>query len=163
MTIASWVPFFEGEVAAAAALAGLLFVAISINLNRIVTIGGLPERAGMTLSLLVAVVVVSTLGLIPGQSTTVFGIELLAFGIIHTAFVYMLRARVVHSEAVRLSPAPAWVREVGNFITTVPFIAAGALEILGVPGALYFIAPAVVSSFAIAGLNAWVLLVEIIR
>jgi hypothetical protein len=163
MTIASWVPFFEGEVAAAAALAGLLFVAISINLPRIVAISGLPERAGITLSLLVAVVVVSTLGLIPDQSPMALGIELFAFAALHTAFVFKLRARVVGSEAVKLSPVPGWAREAGHLLTTVPFVAAGALEMLGVPGALYWLAPAVVASFVIAGLNAWVLLVEIIR
>jgi modulator of FtsH protease len=150
-------------VAAAAALAGLLFVAISINLTRIVAISGLPERAGMTLLLLIGIVVVSTLGLVPGQTPMIFGIELLAFGTIHTAFVFMLRGRIVHSEAARVSPVPPWVREVGHVVTTIPFVAAGALEMLGVPGALYWIAPAVVSSFAIAGLSAWVLLVEIIR
>jgi hypothetical protein len=163
MTIAHWLPFFEGEVAASAALAGLLFVAVSINLTRIVAISGLPERAGMTLTLLIGVLVVSTLGLIPDQPPAVFGIELLTFGVIQTAFVYLLRMRVVNSEAVRLSPAPAWVREVGHFITTIPFIVAGVLELLGVPGALFYIAPAVIASFVIAGLNAWVLLVEIIR
>jgi hypothetical protein len=39
----------------------------------------------------------------------------------------------------------------------------GVLELLGVPGALFYIAPAVIASFVIAGSNAWVLLVEIIR
>jgi hypothetical protein len=163
MTIADWVPFFEGEVAAAAALAGLLFVAISINLTRIVAVSGLPERAAITLTLLIAIVIVSTMGLIPDQPRVVFGAELLLFGSAVTYVVYMLRSRLAGTEAVKLSPVSAPFREFGNFITTVPLALAGALEIAGVPGALYCMAPAIVASFAIAGLNAWVLLVEILR
>lgn len=163
MTIADWVPFFSGELAAAAALAGLLFVALSINLTRILSVQGLPERAGVTLVILFGIVIVSTFGLIPDQPPRVFGAELVALGAVLTGFIYTLRAKVAHSDAVRLSPAPAWVREAGYFVTTIPYIAGGVLEIAGIPGALYCLAPVVVAAFAIAGLNAWVLLVEIIR
>jgi hypothetical protein len=139
VTIADWVPFFSGELAAAA------------------------ERAGVTLAILFGIVIVSTFGLVPDQPPRVFGIELAALGAVLTVFVYTLRAKVAHSDAVRLSPAPTWAREAGYFLTTVPYIAGGALEIAGVPGALYCLAPVVVAAFAIAGLNAWVLLVEITR
>lgn len=163
MTVADWVPFFTGEVAAAAALAGLLFVAISINLNRILTVSGLPERALMTLGILIAVVLVSTMGLIPNQPPAVFGAELLVFGILHTWMVYALRLRVAGSEAEKLSPVPGPVRELGNLMTTAPFAVAGALEIVGVPGALYVLALPVFLAFGISAMNAWVLLVEINR
>lgn len=39
-----WTGLFFAEVGASAALAGLLFVAISINLDRILTGPGLPGR-----------------------------------------------------------------------------------------------------------------------
>ena len=87
----------------------------------------------------------------------------MAFGVLLTIFIYTLRRRVSHSEAIRLSPAPAWAREGGYILTTAPYVIGGLLEIGGVPGALYCLAPVVVAAFAIAGLNAWVLLVEIIR
>jgi hypothetical protein len=50
---------------------------VSINVERILKFPGLPERALETVLLLLAVVLVSLIGLIPGQSNTALGIELL--------------------------------------------------------------------------------------
>jgi hypothetical protein len=64
---------FVAEAGASAALAGLLFVALSINLERILKGAGLPGRAGKAIVLLLTVLVVSTFGLVPGQSPRVLG------------------------------------------------------------------------------------------
>ncbi len=40
-----WENFFVAEVGASAALAGLIFVGVSINLNRILSLPRLPDRA----------------------------------------------------------------------------------------------------------------------
>ena len=74
-----WGNLFLAGAGASAALAGVLFVAMSINLERILQGAGLPGRAGEAIVLLVAVLVVSMLGLVPGQSPTVLGGELLGF------------------------------------------------------------------------------------
>ena len=39
-----WDNFFIAEVGASAALAGLIFVAVSLNLPKILSVGGLPDR-----------------------------------------------------------------------------------------------------------------------
>ena len=49
---------------------------------RILQGAGLPGRAGEAIVLLVAVLVVSMLGLVPGQSPTVLGAELLGAGLV---------------------------------------------------------------------------------
>ncbi len=43
---AGWETFFVAEVGAAAALTGLLFVAVSINLTKVLAFPQLPGRAG---------------------------------------------------------------------------------------------------------------------
>ena len=77
-----WSDLFVATAGAAAALTGLLFVAVSINLDRILSFPGLPNRALATLVLLLGATIVSILGLAPGQSTTALGIELLVVGLL---------------------------------------------------------------------------------
>ena len=79
---AEWESLFVAEAGASAALAGLLFVALSINLERILKGIGLPGRAGEAIVLLLTVLVVSTFGLVPGQSPRVLGAEVLGFGLL---------------------------------------------------------------------------------
>jgi hypothetical protein len=55
-------------------------VAVSINLTKILQVPGRPGRAGEAIVLLVAVLVVAMLGLVPGQSPTALGAELLGPG-----------------------------------------------------------------------------------
>jgi hypothetical protein len=92
-----WGELFLAEAGASAALAGLLFVAISINLERILQGTGLPGRAGEAIVLLVAVLVVSTLGLVPGQSPTVLGAELLGAGLVAWLILVVIDVRAVRS------------------------------------------------------------------
>jgi modulator of FtsH protease len=125
---AEWQSLFVAEAGASAALAGLLFVAISINLARILQGAGLPGRAGEAIVLLVAVLVISTLALVPGQSPTVLGAELLAAGLV------------------------AWSVRV-----------AAVSLLLRAGGGLYWLVPGVVFCLVAAVLNAWVLLIEILR
>ena len=66
-TTEGWGELFLADAGASAALAGLLFVAVSINLDRIIALRGLPGAALGAIALLVAVLLVSTFGLVPGQ------------------------------------------------------------------------------------------------
>ncbi len=61
---------------AAAALTGLLFVAVSINLDRILESQTLPRRAGTTLLMFGAALLSAVLVMMPGQSAAVLGTEL---------------------------------------------------------------------------------------
>src|SRR5215831_11648928 len=76
-----WHDFFLGELGASAALAGLLFVAISINLSKILVGAGLPARAAEALTVLGAVLVVSSLALMP-QPVAAIGLEVAAIGVV---------------------------------------------------------------------------------
>jgi hypothetical protein len=99
---AEWESLFLAEAGASAALAGLLFVALSINLERILKGPGLPGRAGEAIVLLLTVLVVCTFGMVPGQSPGVLGAELLGFGLLP-----WLILTGIHVGAVRGHVAPS--------------------------------------------------------
>ncbi len=92
----SWTNFFVAEVGASAALVGLLFVAVSINLTKIIQYPSLPGRAFEALTVLVVVLLVATLAHVPGQSTTALGIEVTstaAVGWATTVFIQLASER----------------------------------------------------------------------
>jgi Mg/Co/Ni transporter MgtE len=78
-----WHEFFLAQAGAAGVLTGLVFVGASINLEKIVSQPdlGLPGGAAEALILLVAVLTGSCLLLVPGQGTTIVGVEVLAVGL----------------------------------------------------------------------------------
>lgn len=158
-----WTDLFVAVAGASAALAGLLFVAVSINVERIINYKGLPERALEALTMLLVPLVVSIAGLMPGQSHVALGIELLA---ITAALVLMLvRLPVARSLPEGIETPPQYVlgRQVVRLTGTV-LLGIGALaELFAVAGGLYWIAAAIVALTLGAVVNAWVLLIEILR
>ncbi len=156
-----WHDLFVATAGASAALAGLVFVAVSINLERILAYKGLPERALETLALLLGVLIVSIVGLVPGQSHVALGAELLAVGLALGAFVYSLptgRARQDHEPRGWL-----WSRWGLRLTSTLPLILGGVSVLAEAGGGLYWIAGGIVFAVLAAVANAWVLLVEILR
>lgn len=155
-----WENFFVAEVGAAAALTGLLFVAVSINLTRILAVEHLPGRAGETLVVLAGALAVATFGLVPDQGHVALGCEVGATGLFAWGATVRTQWRSYrHVEARR------WLarRVVGTQLASLPFVVGGALLAAGSRGALYWVVAGVLASFASGMQNAWVLLVEILR
>jgi hypothetical protein len=157
-----WEGLFIAEAGASAALAGLLFVAISINLARILQGAGLPGRAGEAIVLLVAVLVASSLGLVPGQSPTVLGAELLAAGLLAWTVLSAIHVLAVRGGAGP-SPGVRAARIALAQAAMLPLPVAGVSLLLDAGGGLYWLVPGVLLCLVVAVLDAWVLLVEIVR
>jgi len=162
VTLESWKDFYVALAGAASALAGLVFVALSINLARILAIPGLTARGGETIILLSAALLAALIGLIPGQSLQTIGLELGVVGLIAwcapvafqitagRAKYYQTRSQLVH-------------RVIFHQAATVPLLLASALMLSGRDGGFGWLALGVILAL-VAGLqNAWVLLVEILR
>jgi hypothetical protein len=165
--MSDWHDFFVAQVGASGVLAGLVFVGVSINLEKIMSTPayGLPGRALEALIVLLAVLTVSSMLLVPGQGTPLVGAEVLAVGVVDWAAVVALQVlQVRHWQA--LEPTLRW-----NFVTraalgqaaTVPFVAAGVAVLSWGLGGLYWLVGGVVFSYLAAVAGAWVLLVEIHR
>jgi modulator of FtsH protease len=160
--IDGWENFFLGHVGASAALGGLLFVAISINIERILTFASLPDRALMALELLLAILIVSSLMLIPAQSTTALGIEVLVVGL-----VVLVHGTILDLRGLRRTDPErrgVFIAHVVLFeVAVLPYAIGAVLLITGDLAGVYWIAASIILSFIKAVLDAWVLLVEINR
>jgi len=158
---AEWSNFLVAEAGAAAALTGLIFVAVSINLAKILEYAGVSTRAGEAVMLLLGVLIVSSVALVPNQSDKVLGIELLAIGT-----VLWLVVTTKHIRFLR-PPEHLWwwfaLRVTLCQLATIPFCLAGLGLMFGWRGAMYWLLPGCVFSFVAGVYSAWVLLVEILR
>jgi modulator of FtsH protease len=157
----TWADFFAAELGAAAALAGLVIVGISINVTRILADPVLPGRAAETLVLPTGILVASTYALVPHQPDWLLGIELIV-----TGAVMWIIPTIIHVRAFRMpagAPARRLPRVMLAFFASWPFVVSGILLVLHTGGALYWTVSGVVVALIATVINAWVLLVEILR
>ena len=157
-----WENFFIAEVGASAALLGLLFVGVSINLTRIISLPGLPNRAFLALIILLTILIMCSLLLIPGQSQILVGIELLVVGLIVWITATRLDVMILLKKEPQYRSSYMLNMALTQF-ALLPYIVAGIIVLTRGAGGLYWLVPAVIISFIKALLDAWVLLVEINR
>ena len=160
-----WTNFFVAEAGAAAALAGLLFVAVSINLTRILEFANLPARVVESLAAFIAVLFIASFALAP-QPLGVFGVETASTGVILLAINLMaFRADFKAGTILRreLSSARQVLRIVTNQIPPLPFIIGGVVIAMGHASGLYWLLPGTLIAFLSGLFGAWILLIEIQR
>jgi len=161
-SIAEWNTLLAVQAGAAATLTGLVFVAVSINLNRIMTFPGLPGRAGESILQFMEVFLISTVALIPRQPEQLLAVEFLVIGVVSWVAQVIGQIRYLRQ---RTGQPWSWFihRAVLSQFATIPFLVAGITLLWGVPGALYWLVPGFIFSFVAGVVSAWVLLVEILR
>jgi hypothetical protein len=156
-----WNNFFTVSASAAAALAGLIFVGVSISLTRILSLPQLPGRALGSLILMLNVLIIGLLCLIPHQPEYL-GIEVLVIG----TGVWLVTLRldlslIRKSEAIHKKHS--WQNIVFTQFSLLPYIIGGITILCEGYTGLYWLVPGVVFSFIKTVTDAWVLLVEIHR
>jgi modulator of FtsH protease len=157
-----WSDFFVAAAGASAALLGLLFVAVSINLERILKYPGLPGRALEALMQLTCVLLASLAGLVPGQSHVALGLELLL--IVAVISTIILRQPILVADATGREPTSWKVTRWTVRLAGLVAIAIAGLTLLAESGGgLYWLAAGIALATVAAIAGAWVLLVEILR
>jgi hypothetical protein len=162
MSIADWSNFLIAQAGAAATLTGLVFVAVSINLSRVLSTPGLTGRAAESILQLFGVLVISTIALIPQQPAVALGTEILVLG----AGLWIIQTMLQIQYSLAKTGHPRYwviVRVVWTQFACIPFLVAGVLLLRGSSAGFYWLAPGFVFSLMAGVSSAWVLLVEILR
>jgi len=156
-----WHDFFVAQAGAGAALAGLIFVAISINLAKLLGERAVQGRAIEALLLLISLLLVGLAGLVPGQGPRLFGGELLAFGIVLSGL--LLTTSASKAQAGGASPRQHLLRNILGQSTAITIALGGLTLLAGAGGGLYWLAAGAIVAILAGMIGAWVLLVEILR
>ena len=163
----AWHDFFLAQAGAAGVLTGLVFVGVSINLQKIVSdpSSGLAGRAGEALILLVAVLTVSILVLVPAQSLGVLGAEVLVMGLAAWGWIVAIQLQLLREWGSMRADlrVPFVLRVVLGQVASLPLVIAGVAVLWVGPVGLYWLVAGTVFSILAALFEAWVLLVEINR
>jgi len=159
--LADWGDFFAAELGAAAALVGLLFVGLSINLEKILKEPSLPNRALLALGLLLGTLMMSSYVMIPGQGTDALGYEVfctaLGLSILSAIVEWRTRQWMTGHHLTFLANVVLLAAAL------IPYLVGGVLLVSGSVDGLYWVAAAIIISFGKAISDSWVLLVEINR
>jgi len=159
---AQWTTFLSVAAGASSGLAGLLFVAASLNLAQIIVSRHLVARTIKALATLVGVLVLSMLCLNPGQSAASTGWELTALAALQWLFIVWTNHRSSHKNEYIGAGARAFQLFLAQW-STLPFVISGVSLTLHAGGGLYWFALGVIGAILAAVLDAWVLLIEIQR
>jgi hypothetical protein len=164
---ARWSDFALAQLGASAALLGLVFVGISINLRDVIGSEQLVNRALEAVLALASVLATSTAVLIPDQKREVVAVELMIVAAVMLAATARLQAGAARDIVARGDRGPTRgsvvSRRVLGFGGATLLLIAGISLAAEAGGGLYWWPAAIVVAYFAALMNAWVLLVEILR
>jgi hypothetical protein len=160
MSIQDWSSFAQVVGASSGALVGLLFVAVSLNRDRVRQSRSLRASAGQTLALFMFPLVASILLLTPGQPRWVLGTELTSLAVIGGLILAIAgRGKQTPTGEEESRLARLLDRSSPNLLTALFTLVAGVTLLAGHGGGLYWLVPAVVFALVGGTLNAWWFLV----
>jgi len=160
--LSDWQSLVSMQAGAAATLTGLVFVAVSINLSKIVATSLLTVRVVESLVQFLQVFFVCSMINVPHQSSVSLAKEILAVSSICWA-VQMLGFLRYHR--ARLGNPHWWLglRLTLTQFSTIPFFILAIGLLRGLDSAMYWSIPGFFFSFVAGLFNSWVLLIEVAR
>lgn len=165
-TTEGWGDLFLAAAGATAALSGLIFVGLSVNIRSVLAAeeregqNFLTGRALEALAALLIVLVVSLVGLVPGIPRGALAAFILVAGL--GSATSPVRALAGSRNGAGLD-ALLLLRLITAAGLTVALLLAGVTLATGHGGGLYWLPAAFVLAIVIAAVNAWILLVQVLR
>jgi modulator of FtsH protease len=157
-----WQNFFIVTGGAAAALTGLLFVAMSLHARSIMAHAFFSGRAIGTLMSLASQLLISAAALIPGLPIWLLGAGVEAVALFFVAYlIFQRRNREPESPAVASTWTHRLMESGAGTIWLVLFNAAGLSLLLRAGGGLYLLAVVMFFMFAWNIYIAWILITEV--
>jgi hypothetical protein len=154
--ISSWHDYFLMVGGGAAALTGLVFVAMTLHLEEITRDPVHRHRARTILTGLTAVFIRCALVLMGGQSAQAVAVELIAVLVVVEAILY----RSIRQASGDADPRVLW-RTIGSFACLVLEQAGAVVFFFGGAWGLYAVGLGMMSSFIFMVSGAWLLLVGV--
>jgi modulator of FtsH protease len=165
-TTEGWGVLFLAAAGATAALSGLIFVGLSVNIRTVLAADKrdgqnfLTGRALEALAALLTVLLISLVGLVPAMPRG----ALAAFILVAGAGSATSPVRALLASRPGGAPdTPLLLRLITAAGLTVTLLLAGVTLATGHGGGLYWLPAAFVLAIVIAAVNAWVMLVEVLR
>ncbi len=155
MTLEGWSEFNVAVAGAAAALAGLLIVALSVNVETIAKTPSLSARASSAIGILVLAVVATMVGLIPGQPLWAIGLEI-GIGVV---VAWVMQVHTIRA----VEPSSRLTKGAIGVIPLIAFSIGCVMLLVGMPGGFYAVAAGAILAIINAVVFSWVALVEVLR
>jgi hypothetical protein len=161
-TLAGWHDFYLTVGAAAATLAGLLFVGISLHVKIVAVYPDARRLARVTLSGFFTIIVIALLALVPDQTTATLGLELIVVALAALVAIAPAAVEAIWSEKRRALPRRVVVNRFGlGTLTAVGLALVGVLLAGGEPRGMGWLVAAVIILLTVCVRNTWDLLVTI--
>lgn len=155
----AWSEFHVAMLGATAALAGLVIVAATVNIDKIVAAKTITARLAAAIATLVLAILTSGIALIPHIGAGWLAALLLVCTAAVTGF-QVHAARTLRQDSGHGSIA---LRAALGFLPLAAYTAAGALLLAGQPVGLVFIAAGSLLAIVVAIVISWIALVEVLR
>lgn len=157
-----WHDLAVAVAGASAALAGLLVIAVSINLQQILGQPSLPRRVAASLTTLTTPLLISVLLLVPSAADEVVGAVLVAIGVAVGAMLLGFDPPANRNPG-RTLPEWALGSALPSGVLALATATAGIGLLVGGLGGLYWVPVAVAAAFVGGIMQSWILLIEILR
>jgi hypothetical protein len=159
--LAGWSDFHVAMVGATAALAGLVIVAASVNIDKVVAAGSVTSRLAASIATLVVAIVVSGVALVPGLPLPWFGALTVVAAIPAAGFQFHAASTLARD---RQGPARGRsLRSAIGFVPILAYLAAGVLCLAGQSSGVGVSAAGTLTTIIVALLMSWIALVEVLR